>query len=79
MGKAHIFVSLTHTHARTHTHTLSHTHTHTHTHTHNHRYLQAQPVGKAHIFVNSDMPKKFADQFEPFKVFGFDPHLKLAL
>ena len=34
---------------------------------------QARPVGKAHIFVNSDMPKKFADQFEPFKVFGFDP------
>ena len=33
-----------------------------------------RPVGKAHIFVNSDMPKKFADQFEPFKVFGFDPN-----
>ena len=33
---------------------------------------QARPVGKAHIFVNSDMPNKFADQFEPFKVFGFD-------
>lgn len=30
--------------------------------------LQARPVGKAHIFVNSDMPNKFADQFEPFKV-----------
>ncbi|KAJ1475492.1 hypothetical protein T484DRAFT_1828081, partial [Baffinella frigidus] len=32
-----------------------------------------RPVGKAHLFVNSDMPRKFADQFAPFKVFGFDP------
>ena len=30
---------------------------------------EARPVGKAHIYVNSDMPNKFADQFAPFKVF----------
>lgn len=33
----------------------------------------ARPVGKAHLFVNSDMPIKFADQFAPFCVFGFNP------
>ena len=39
---------------------------------------EARPVGKAHIYVNSDMPNKFADQFAPFKVFGFDPSRPLA-
>jgi sacsin len=38
---------------------------------------QARPLGKAHIFVNSDMHKKFADQFAPFNIFGFDPNRSL--
>ena len=31
------------------------------------------PVGKAHLFVNSELPVRFPDQFTPFQVFGFHP------
>eukprot|EP00960_Hanusia_phi_P055442 762970-Hanusia_phi.AAC.2 len=33
---------------------------------------KARPVGKAHLYVNSDLSNKFADQFVPFQVFGFN-------
>ena len=32
-----------------------------------------RPVGKAHLYVQSDLPERFPDQFEPFKLFGFQP------
>jgi len=39
---------------------------------------QPTPVGKAHLFVNSQLPKRFPDQFAPFQVFGFSPSQKFA-
>ena len=37
-----------------------------------HQQQDAAPVGKVHLFVNSDMPQRFPDQFLPFQIFGFD-------
>ncbi len=33
----------------------------------------ARPVGKANLFVNSELPQRFPDQFAPLRLFGFDP------
>jgi hypothetical protein len=34
---------------------------------------EARPVGKANLFVNSELPQRFPDQFAPLLLFGFDP------
>ena len=39
----------------------------------------AVQVGKANLFVNSELPQRFPDQFAPLRLFGFDPARRPAL
>lgn len=38
------------------------------THFVDHAHAKPTPVGKAHLFVNSELPKRFPDQFLPYQV-----------
>jgi hypothetical protein len=40
------------------------------THFVDHAHSKPVPVGKAHLFANSELPTRFPDQFAPFQVGG---------